>query len=242
MRPWGDVRVVAACFAACLAFPAWSAGQNLVVNGNFDGDVLGWKIVRGDGTEVWDPLDFQNDPASGSMHLTNTGVEPNAFTVSGQCIELIPSGTYEFGTDVRFPAGSMPGAASVVVGWFGNPCCSGPPLAAGTSPPVSSADSGVWVETFTPALSAPAGTVAVGVGVALLKLEGGSPQDAVAAFRTARAPWESPACPEGGPARAAPRIRAPAGPKGATLDALFDRVRFGLSGTTPAQLQSFSVE
>ena len=237
MRRLGDVFVVAACFAACLAFPAWSAGQNLVVNGNFDGDILGWKIVRGEGTEVWDPLDFQNNPVSGSLHLTNTGLGANAVTVSGQCIELNPSGTYEFGTNVRFPAGSVPGGASVVVGWFGNPCCTGPPLNAGSSPPVSSDIAEVWVETFTPALSAPPAAVAVGVGVALLKLGSGWP---AAATLLTDARWPaSPACPEVAPT---PQGSVPAGPLGATLDALFDHVRFGSSGTTPASLQAFSVE
>ena len=231
---------------ACFAFPALGAGQDLVVNGGFDGDIDSWKIVRGEGVEVWDPLDSQNNPASGSLHLTNTGTGPNAVTVSGQCIELIPSGTYEFGTTVRFPAGSVPGVASVVVGWFGNPCCSGSPISAANSPLVFTTTSEVWVETFTRALSAPPGTVAVGVGPGLLKLDG-SPETAMSAFTVPDGRWPAnPACPEGG-ARAAgtPRGagRAPAAlGAGASLEALFDRVRFGLSGTTPVRLESFSIE
>ena len=243
MRRGRGVLLVVVCFA----FPAWGAGQDLVVNGGFDGDIDGWKIVRGEGVEVWDPLDSQNNPASGSLHLTNTGAGPNAVTMSGQCIELTPSGTYEFGTNVRFPAGSVPGVASVVVGWFGNPCCSGTPLAAGNSPPVFTTTSEVWVETFTRALSAPPGTVAVGVGPGLLKLESGSPEAAAAAFTVADGSWpRNPACPESG-ARAdltpggAGRAPAALG-AGASLEALFDRVRFGLTGTTPVRLESFSVE
>jgi len=223
----------------CLAFPAWGAGQNLVVNGDFNGDITAWKIVRGAGVEVWDPLDSQNNPASGSLHLTNIGVGPDAFTVSGQCIVLTPSDTYEFGTNIRFPAGSVPGMASVVVGWFGNPCCAGTPLAAGNSPPVPSTTTEVWVESFTPALAAPPGTVAVGVGVGLL--QGASPG---AALDAANLRWpENPACPDSAPAPAASRVRPPAaGQRGAPLEALFDRVRFGLTGTTPVRLESFSVQ
>jgi len=242
MRRGRGVLMVVACFA----FPSWGAGQDLVVNGDFNGDITGWKIVRGEGVEVWDPLDSQNNPSSGSLHLTNTGAGPNAVTVSGQCIELTPSGTYEFGTSIRFPSGSVGGVGSVVVGWFGNPCCSGSPISAANSPPVFSTTTDTWVESFTPALAAPPGAVAVGVGAGLLTFGTGAPEAAVAAFTIAEGRWPgSPACPEsargGGTRREA--SRAPAAPgAGASLEALFDRVRFGLTGTTPVRLESFSVE
>jgi len=104
---------------------------------------------------------------------------------------------------------------------------------------VPSTTTDVWVESFTPALAAPPGTVAVGVGVGLL--QGASPG---AALDAANLRWpENPACPDSAPAPAAARVRPPAaGQRGAALDALFDRVRFGLTGTTPVRLESFSVQ
>jgi hypothetical protein len=230
---------------AFLALPAWAVGEDLIVNGHFNGDVADWKIVRGEGAQAWDPADFEDNPASGSLHLTNTGPGPNALTMSGQCIPFTPSGTYEAGMHVRFPSGSGPGLASVVVGWFNNPCCGGSPIGFSSSPPVPSTAE-TWVESFAPALTPPPGTVAVGVGPGIIKIGGGSPEAAAAAFAAADVSWpRNPACPEAvGPAAGAPGVPPPPSEIGAggSLDALFDRVRFGLSGTTPARLQSLSVE
>ena len=53
---------VALAVAAVLCCPAWGTSQNLVVNGDFDGNVEEWKIVRGEGTQAWDPLDANGDP------------------------------------------------------------------------------------------------------------------------------------------------------------------------------------
>lgn len=224
--------------AACLALPAWGAGQDLVMNGEFNGNIEHWKIVRGVGDEVWDPLDSQGNPASGSLHLTNTGTQADAATVSGQCIVLTPTDTYEFGTHVFFPPQATGGVAGVVVGWFGNPCCVGTPLAAAASPPVSSTTTNTWVETFIDSQAAPPGTVAVGVGVGLLKVAGASPASAAAALAGAHVQWAtSGECPESGE----PAASSKAG-TGASLEALFDRVVFGHTGTTPVELRSFSVE
>lgn len=228
------VALVVAAFFSC---PAWGTSQNLVVNGGFDGNVEGWKIVRGEGTQVWDPLDVNSNPQSGSMHLANTGAGPNPYTVSGQCLPLSPSGTYEFGANIRFSSPAVPGGfGSVVVGFFGNPCCAGTPLTAASSPPVPSTTTDTWVESFTPVLTAPPGTVAVGVGSGLLL-----GTEASLAAIDVRWP-QDPACPE---ASAGP---APAGPgpaklgTGVALEALFDGVRFGNTGTTPVEVQAFSVE
>jgi hypothetical protein len=228
---------IALVVSAFLCCPAWGISQNIVVNGDFDGNVEGWKIVRGEGTQVWDPLDVNGDPQSGSMHLANTGSGPNPFTVSGQCLPLSPSGTYEVGANIRFASPAVPGGfGSVVVGFFGNPCCAGTPLAAESSPPVSSTITDTWVESFTPELIAPPGTVAVGVGLGLVL-------GTEASLKGIDVRWpQNPECPE---AAAGPAPDGPGPAKlgtGVALEALFDGVRFGHTGTTPVEVQAFSVE
>ena len=223
--------------AACLALPPLGAAEDLVMNGEFNGNIEHWKIVRGVGTEVWDPVDSQGNPKSGSLHLTNTGPEADAATVSGQCIILTPTDTYEFGAHVFFPPQSVEGFASVVVGWFGNPCCANTPLAAVASPPVSSTTTNTWVETFIDSQAAPPGAVAVGVGVGLLKAPAMSSASAAAALSGRSVQWaKSAECPESG---GAPPSKAGTG---ASFEALFDSVVFGHTGTTPVELRSFSVE
>lgn len=230
-------RRIALVVAAFMSCPAWGTSQNIVVNGDFDGNVEGWKIVRGEGTQAWDPLDVNGNSESGSMHLANTGSGPNPFTVSGQCVPLSVSGTYEVGANIRFSSPAVPGGfGSVVIGWFGNPCCSGAPLAATSTPPVSSTTTDTWVESFTADLIAPPGTVAVGVGSGLLL-------GTEASLEGIDVRWpQNPACPE------AAAGAAPAGPgpaklgAGVVLEALFDGVRFGNTGTTPVEAQAFSVE
>ena len=187
--------------AAVLGSAARVASQDLIVNGHFNTDINGWTLV-GEGAQVWDPLDWQSNPASGSLRLTNTSVAANQPTVSGQCIPLSPSGTYEVGGHVRFPSGQTSfGAAAIGVAWFDDPSCAVTPLSTVNTPLVASTTTNTWVESFSAAITAPAGTVAVGVGPAVAKtLAGGS------------------------------------------LTALFDRVRFGPTGTTPVDVQTVTVE
>jgi hypothetical protein len=136
------------------------------------------------------------------MLLTNTNVAVNSLTVSGECFTLTPSGTYEFGGHVRFDSGQAAlGFAGIIVGWYDIPTCTGQPMATINSPPVQSTTTNTWVESFSPSVTAPAGTVAVGVGPGVFKSGGGG-----------------------------------------SLAAHFDRVRFGHSGTTPVEVQSFTVE
>jgi hypothetical protein len=187
--------------AAILALPQWAATQDLIVNGHFHTDINGWTLV-GIGSHVWDPLDWQANPASGSIRITNTNPVPNQGTASGQCIVLTPSGTYEAGAHVRFPSGQAAfGAGGVGVAWFNNTTCTDPPISTVNTPPVLSTTTNVWIESFMSGISAPPGTVAVGVAAGVGKATAGG-----------------------------------------SLMGLFDRVRFGPTGTTPVEAQAFTVE
>jgi hypothetical protein len=188
--------------AAALVGPAATLGaQDLVVNGHFNGDINGWTMI-GVGTQAWDPLDWQGNPLSGSIRIVNTRAAANQFAGSGQCIPLSPSGTYEFGTHVRFPSGQVDtGFGTAAVAWYDNPTCTAPALSVSNSPLIPTGITDTWVESSTAGVMAPPGTVAVGVGPGTIKTQ----------------------------------------PSGA-LAALFDRVHFGPTGTTPVEAQSFTVE
>ena len=194
--------VRALCLAAAvLALPSGAAAQDLIVNGHFHDDINGWTLV-GVGTQAWDPLDWQGDPTSGSVRVTNTDPVANGGTASAQCILLTPSGTYEAGAHVRFPSGQvMLGVGAVGIGWFANTTCTNPPISTVNTPGVFSTTTNVWTESFMSGLAAPPGTVAVGVAAGVAKLNAGG-----------------------------------------SLAGLFDRVRFGPTGTTPVRVQDFSVE
>jgi hypothetical protein len=186
---------------AILGPAASVAGQDLIVNGHFHTDINGWTLI-GIGTQAWDPLDWQGNPSSGSIRVTNTDPVANQVTGSGQCILLTPSGTYEAGGHVRFPSGQVAFGGGVIgVLWFDNPTCTNPPLSSVSTPTVFSTTTNTWVESFTAGLVAPPGTIAVGVGPAVGKAGAGG-----------------------------------------SLAGLFDRVRFGPTGTTPVRAQSFTVE
>ena len=187
--------------AAVLGSAARVASQDLIVNGHFNTDINGWTLA-GVGAQLWDPLDWQFNPASGSIRITNTNPVGNQGTGSGQCIPLTPSGTYEVGTHVRFPSGQAAlGFGAAALGWFDNTTCTGTPLATVNAPPVASTTTNTWVESFMNGITAPAGTVAVAVGPGVLKIGAGG-----------------------------------------SLAGLFDRVRFGHTGTTPVTAESFTVD
>jgi hypothetical protein len=83
--------------------------------------------------------------------------------------------------------------------------------------------------------------VAVGVGVALAKSAAGSWKS----LAEASVRWRgSPECPEGAPGSARAGVSGGSLPvgTGTSLDALFDHVLFGLTGTTPVEIQTFFVE
>jgi hypothetical protein len=192
---------VLALAATLLGLPRWSAGQDLIVNGHFHTDINGWTLV-GIGSQAWDPLDWEANPGSGSVRVTNTNPVANQGTASAQCVPLTPSGTYEAGAHVRFPAGQPAlGAGGVGIAWFNNTTCTDPPISTVNTPAVFSTTTNVWVESFMSGLTPPPGTVAVGVGAGVGKVTAGG-----------------------------------------TLTGLFDRVRFGPTGTTPVAATGLTVE
>ena len=59
------------------------SAQNLLINPDFDTDLVGWE-----GPAVWDPADVFGLPSSGSATWVNTTT--GGSIVVGQCVELVP--------------------------------------------------------------------------------------------------------------------------------------------------------
>jgi hypothetical protein len=77
-----------------------ASAQNLLVNPDFDTDVLGWS-----GLGIWDPLDAFGSPTSGSATWTNTWAAGGALYLV-QCVELGPDfEAYDLGGYALIPSG-----------------------------------------------------------------------------------------------------------------------------------------
>jgi len=93
-----SVLLVAAGLALLAASPL--AGQNVITNGEFATDLSSWSVLVGSG--VWDPLDRNGSPASGSALLT----APDSFALLRQtCLPVVPGATYDFGATIYLPSG-----------------------------------------------------------------------------------------------------------------------------------------
>jgi len=150
--------------AAFLVLPRSAPAQDLVTNGHFHTDIIGWTL-QGSGSEAWDPLDFEGNPSSGSLRVTSTVTGPPESTSSRQCIALNPSGTYELGGRIRFPSVGQAGhgVAAIGLAFYSNTACSGTPLSQAQTPIVSSQTTDIWTDVFVNGLSLGSGTMAVAV-------------------------------------------------------------------------------
>ena len=94
--------------------------QNLVVNPNFDTDPSGWT-----GPGVWDPLDVDNSPNSGSATYINTSAGTAGFAFVRQCITVDPTAIgYDIVARTYVPSGQAgTGFARVDLVWFTDSLC-----------------------------------------------------------------------------------------------------------------------
>ena len=117
--------VVALALAILLPAPfAWA--QNLVLNPDFDTDVTGW-YPSATAAIDWNPLDADNNPASGSALVTNLSTTAGDSTGASQCIEgLAGEAFYLLAAEVLLPGGqSETGYAHLFVQWNDEPGCLG---------------------------------------------------------------------------------------------------------------------
>lgn len=108
--------------AVALSIAAAASAQNLVVNGDFGDDILGWDNL--DAAKQWNAFDPFSDPLSGSLRLSNAGSGGSVFV--DQCVALEPDVAYAFQLwRYAFQSGGGNGRADARVRWFTGSTCSG---------------------------------------------------------------------------------------------------------------------
>ena len=133
------------------------AAQNLVVNPDFDTDVDGW-IPFYDIDFIWEPLDCQGDPSSGSGFAASTDA-PTSNSGIIQCVEPIVAGDW-YGLSAWLnisPSQAGEGSARLFVWWRDGAGCTGTQTTALATQFVAST-AGWEQQTAIPEV-APAGTV-----------------------------------------------------------------------------------
>ena len=86
-----------------------ASAQNLLVNPDFDTDVVGWS-----GLGIWDPMDAFGSPTSGSATWTNTWASGGALYFT-QCVEISAFFEgYDISGYIYIPAGQAGGGHSYI--------------------------------------------------------------------------------------------------------------------------------
>jgi len=164
------VRFAALALAAVFPAPfAW--GQNLVFNPTFDTDVAGWS-AEGTSSIVWDSLDADGNPASGSALVTNLSTTANDSTGARQCVDGLTEATfYRFAADILVPGGqSETGHAHLLAQWYGGPGCGGGQVGLVDTFGISTSTPDVWY-TDSVTAEAPAGTQSARLRLSIWKNE-----------------------------------------------------------------------
>lgn len=103
-----------------------NAQENLLENPGFDTDFSGWGQYPGRIGD-WSSEDADGSGSSGSALLGNEGTSDGVVPlVLHQCIAVEAGETYDFGGDVRVPAGQPAGTAAYIFAYpFTNSSCAG---------------------------------------------------------------------------------------------------------------------
>ncbi len=116
--------------------------DNLLVNPDFDTDLVGWVDVIG---ALWDPEDVDGAGSSGSARVV-VQQPPNSAAGLIQCVPISPGGEYAFEASGLFPSGQPMGdnfdAKVSLTFWDGPDCADGSTSGSGMSMDVP--QDGLW--------------------------------------------------------------------------------------------------
>jgi hypothetical protein len=158
----------------CIGWLVGSArGQNILANGSFNTSLASWTTLQPFEAAVWQPLDANGSPSSGSASLTNTFSMP-APSGGGsleQCVPITGGASYDFGAKVQIPSGQAnTGFVQITVGWYSAPACNG---FLSTSFTNAGGLTGVWQSAGLAAVPAPGGAASAVFLLAHFKNEAG---------------------------------------------------------------------
>jgi hypothetical protein len=152
-----------------LGIPTPVSAQNLVVNPDFD-DALqrsSW-LETGD----WSSDDWQDDPGSGSLQITNS-FSSSVVLLARQCVPIVAGRAYQVEGRVRAAPDQFVGStgAALSVGWWtASDCSSGTSL--GTMLVGVASETGDWERIGPTNIVAPSGATGANVRLQVLKGEG----------------------------------------------------------------------
>lgn len=131
----------------CLLFSlaASTVVAQFLINDTFDTDLGDWTAGM-KSTVVWDPLDADGSPGSGSVLVTNISDSAGDGTGPEQCVDGIVAGEmYRVSADILIPEGQAEtGSVNLLLRWYGDACGGAQTGPNSTSSRINTAEAGVW--------------------------------------------------------------------------------------------------
>ncbi len=150
-----------------------AAGQNLVVNPNFDSDVAGWEVLLSSDYDVtWTGAMGANAPGAAQLDVHAEAAQNKL--IFRQCVPVAPSTAYNVSAQIRFPSGVAQVPTGVIqVHWFLDGACIVSDAVIQTNRTVNSPD--IW-QKVTTSRTSPAGAWSASVSTGLIMSAGGTSQ------------------------------------------------------------------
>ncbi len=103
--------------------------QDLVLNGDFAENIMGWETDGTNVTAIWTTYDVNDSPSSGSVQIRNQSPNANDGVVIQQCVPVNSGQRYTYGGKARIPSGpgqTVDNKAVMSVRWYSGPDCTTP--------------------------------------------------------------------------------------------------------------------
>ncbi len=124
--PPGTLLLPCALAVATLVVTGRAGADDLVTNGHFDQDTVGWGTNSVDVAVEWDVLDVDASPTSGSAEVTSTDSRLNTAVGITQCLTLPVEEDFDFAGSIYVPSAQAETATvGYTLDWYAGTTCSG---------------------------------------------------------------------------------------------------------------------
>ncbi|MFI5182523.1 MAG: FG-GAP repeat domain-containing protein, partial [Thermoanaerobaculia bacterium] len=148
------------------------AAQNLIVNGNFDSNVLGWTFQDTGSFTLDSSHDADSNPLSGSGRLENAIPLESGSARAMQCVAVTGGKSNDIWARIRIPSGqTTSGYAMVVVQFYDGASCLGNSVGGVSTPQLNSTTTDTWVVSEVFSQAAPVAAVGARVNLWVNKTE-----------------------------------------------------------------------